>query len=234
MTTRARHGAIVAAIALSSACADLKSPSEITDPDLLAVRVVPAAVEPGGEARIEIFAADEDGPIADVPSSWEVGPGLGGAPPLGAVEEGSDGGPVYTAPQELGDDDGFPLAVLEGEIALPQRDVRAVKTVAIGEDAENPSIERVAMGGEAIGERGAVAAGDEVELTVEADIPLDDPGDVAWAVTVGELHQFLRTPSTWTLPEDAPEEEAWLYVVVRDGQDGDGGADWRAFPVDVE
>lgn len=232
----AASAAASAAAAIAGAaggCADLPAPAEITEPEILAVRVVPASVPPGGETRVEIFAADTEGPLEAVSSSWEVGEGIGGAPPLGGMATAAGEAPIYAAPDEVGAEHIPPLAVLEGEIELPQRDVSAVKTVLVGEEAENPSIERVALDGQEAEGGHAASAGAEIELDVEADIPLEDPGDVAWAATAGEIEPFLRTPVTWTLPEDAAGE-AWLYVVVRDGQDGGGGADWRALQIDIE
>ncbi len=228
---RARHVTVfaLAASLIAAGCAELKSPAEITEPEVLAIRVAPSAVEFGGEASLELFVVDTGGPISGVSSTWEVGDGIAGGPPIGAVDNAGEGGPVYAAPDRIESDEEAALAILEGTIELPQRDVEAVKTVPIGARIDNPTIERVTVAGEPLEDQGAVAAGEDVTLDVEADIPLGDPGDVTWAVTAGELEQFLRTPVTWSIPEGAGGE-AWLYVVVRSAI---GGADWAAYPIDI-
>ncbi len=214
---------------LAAACDDFRSPAEIVEPQLFGVRAVPPAVAPGEQARLEFLIADVDGPRADIPASWAVIEGPGGAEPLGTVAA-TESGVVYTAPDEVDVDGDEPaIAAIEAVIELPHREVVAVKTLRVGEPRENPRIERVTLDGEGIDERGEVAAGSEVELDVTADIPLDRVNDVSWAATAGELELFLRTPVTWVIPDDAGGT-AWLYVAIRDGE---GGGDWAAFPIDV-
>jgi hypothetical protein len=228
MTSLRHLGALACVLALA-ACDDFRSPSEIVEPQLLGVRVVPPSLAPGEEATVEFLIADVDGPLSDVPVAWEVIDGPGGVPAYGEVRA-TDDGVVYAAPAEVEGDEVPDLALVQGVFSLPQRDVIAVKTVRIGARRDNPQIAQVTIDGEPIEERGRVAAGAEVELHVEADISLDEATAVTWAASAGELERFLRTPVNWLLPDDATGT-AWLYVVVRDGE---GGADWAAFAVDID
>ena len=222
-----RLAAIAVAFA-SAGCDDFRPPSEIVEPQLLGVRVVPPGIAAGEQARVEFFVADIDGPITAVEVSWEVIAGPGGAPPLGSIGVDDDG-VVYAAPAELDPEDAPATAIIQGTFALPQRDVVAVKAVRVGARRVNPQIEVVTLDGEPIAERGAVTPGAEVELDVRADIELEAPTAVTWAVTEGELERFLRTPVTWLVPENA-EGTAWVYVVVRDDR---GGVAWDALPIDI-
>jgi hypothetical protein len=229
MKSLMRLGSLAALVLALAACDDFRSPSEIVEPQLLGVRVVPPSLAPGEEARVEFLIADVNGPLSDVPVAWEVIDGPGGVPAYGEVRA-TDEGFVYSATSELEGDEVPELAVLQGIFSLPQREVIAVKIVHIGARRDNPQIAHVTIDGAPIAERGRVAPGAEVELHVEADIALEEPTAVTWAATEGELERFLRTPVTWLIPADAAGT-AWLYVVVRDGE---GGSDWAAFPVDVD
>jgi hypothetical protein len=226
---------VVVALLSAPGCADFATPAELTKPTILAIVAEPPLVAPGAEAELSVVLAGPDGWMAADRVEWTMIESFPGVPPFGTIEPGPDGTATYAAPDPLPElPEGVPpvtsvvVSVTAGETTIESIKVLAVTDVP----AANPRITAMAVGGV------AVAPTDEIVLeaggTYALDLGVDPvPGEdaaFAWYTTAGEIDQYQSNPCELVAAEE-PRDDAWLFVVIRDGR---GGVAVRGQPVTVQ
>jgi hypothetical protein len=211
-------------VALAS-CTDFATPAELETTQILAIQSVPASLTPGASATLEIFAADQNGPLADPDVTWSVQPQVG-LPALGTLID--DGSTVqYTAPESVPE---LPtLVTVEARLTAADASLVAVKAMLIGGPTlTNPDILGIAVNGLRATESVTLAAGEEITVAVElAEAPSDDV-TYAWYARPGTIDEYRSSPTPLVAPEETGE--GWLIVVVRDG----GGTSYFSVPTRVQ
>ncbi len=216
---------LLALFAALPSCTDFATPAELETTQILAIQSEPASLAPGASATLEIFVADQDGPIANPDVTWSLQPQVG-LPALGSLVD--DGNTVqYTAPEMLPQ---LPtLVTVEARLDTADATLVALKGMLIGGPALiNPEVLGIAIDGVLSSDSVALTAGQESTIAVElAEAPSDDV-TYAWYARPGTIDEYRSSPSLIIAPEEVGE--GWLIVVVRDG----GGTSYFAVSIRVE
>lgn len=142
---------------------------------------------------------------------------------------------MVAAREELGLPAGSQVPMLVG-VGYLGTELKATKTVFLGVDLQNPSVDsaRIAESRDAEGQLIAeqtelvISATEETHFRVELAAPEDD--DVVWLTSCGTMHDF-DLPESFITIEDEDPTEGELAVVVRDER---GGVAWRVWPIRAE
>jgi hypothetical protein len=212
---------IALTLAVSPACTDFDTPSELTREQIVAVRSTPASVAPGTRGRLEALVAGPDGVVDDGELDWS----LSAPHPSASIELDADG--AWLAVEAGAEPGPVEVALL---VTTPSgSEIDAVKTVAIEEAArQNPGPMGIEAGGQSIG-GGELRVAARAEVVLRADVDAGDAAQVSWFATVGEIELYRRNPTDLVAPEEPGS--GWLIAVVRDGE---GGVDWQILPLVVE
>lgn len=236
---------MAAAAALAAGCDDTDPPWELDNDRIIAVRSTPPKVMPGERAKLDVLVTSEGrGPFV--------------VSPLGAIAVPPDQTGQQPIPQELsravviennewkvvGPSDAE-LVSLRGELglaagaAVPLRvgvrvdlgsgTLDAVKTVALGEMAQNPTLGAVTING-APAKDGMVLPRDvDVLMSVEAGAE----EQVFWLSSIGDLSD--EEDAVATLNHDSKSDDhltsGHIAVVVRDRA---GGVTWGFWTASVD
>ena len=230
----------VAAIALAAGCIGNLDPEWQLDHDrIIAVRATPPHVPAGSAAVLDALVSHKGAPVSmDAPLVATLG--SGSAVPMAfagltLVAQGSDGSWTVTAPDEATLDaaraelgiaagSAVPLAVVTvfGTAAAP---LPAIKTVELGDSADNPDLGAVTIGGSAVGSDDAIAIPSGVDVPFDIDEPTDDT--VNWLTGCGTLHDDDEHAAFDNVGSDDPTT-GQLAVVVRTP---DEGVAWAIWPI---
>lgn len=195
-------------ITILTACDSAPEVARLDHAQILAVRSEPAAVAPGGRAKIDILAGDDSGAV------FEANPDTVTAGPL-AVERAADGWYVTA--------NGPEIATIAVSLAIDGVAWRATKSLVVNELAANPTIATMQIDG-APADEIVAQVGTKPALSIIADGDLD----YAWYSSVGDLEKY-RMP-TAILDAEQPAE-GHVVIVVRDAT---GGVGWKLLPARVE
>ena len=197
-----------------TACAEVEE-ARLDHAQILAVRLDPPQVSPGGRARVDVLAGDDHGNVFESePTAIDAG-GL-------AVEHTTDGWFV-TAPPVPGT---VPLAVtleIDGE-PWPASKLLPVVDAAAPQGA-NPRVDTMQIDGQSADGELVLARGTKPKL---AAVGTGDGLRFAWYSSVGDL-KFYRQPEAEL--DAATSGEGLVVVVVRDAL---GGVGWQIAPARIE
>jgi hypothetical protein len=232
-------------LAAVAACnADIDQPWQLAHDRIIAIRAEPPHLLPGETAKIDMLAGFTEMPAATRPPdvAYVVSPTS-----LGDVMAPNAGEWFVTAPSaeridaaraELGLAANAPVPLGIGVAAAWPNKVMSpndagfagLKTIFLGQSAENPTLEGLSINGVEPPPEGTeivVPKETEVRLYVEAD---DQMRTVNWLTSCGVMHDFdLHSAYLTVDPEDPQEGE--LAVVLRDRF---GGVTWRVWPIRAE
>lgn len=204
-----------------SACSDFKTASQLSKPQIIALRTEPAGVTPGERARLIALTAGPNGIIA-TDASWSLWSDANASIETDADESWlniPDGADEQTVQ-------------LFAEVSLPENVLSGTKSVPVlGATHANPVIVDVIVEGEPVpvGQAIRLSADQVADLDVETVPPAGDGARVTWYATIGEIELYRRTPTELLAPVEA--ETGWLIVVFRDGN---GGITWRSHPLIID
>lgn len=203
---------ILLAITILGACAEAEE-ARLDHAQILAVRLDPPQVAPGGRARVDILAGDDHGNVFESsPTTLDAG-GL-------AIEQASDGWFV-TAPPVAG---AVPLAVTL-EIDGASWPASKLLPVAEAAPAANPRVDTMQIDGRSADGELVLARGTKPKL---AAVGTGEGLRFAWYSSVGDL-KFYRQPEAEL--DAAATGEGLVVVVVRDDR---GGVGWEIALARVE
>ena len=220
---------------------DIDEPWQLDHDRIIAVRATPPRIVSGAESAIDTLVGRKGArPTEEVPPGAQVV-----SPQSLANTLRFDGGRwIVTAPDEtrlaaarteLGLAAGAPVPLIVGvafpETAFPSgipgEPLPAIKTVWLGEAADNPTLDGMTVDGIA-------APATEIVVATLTDVPLSvdvsEGDDVNWLTSCGTMHDF-----------DLPQ--AYLRVELEDPQTGDlavvvrtelGGVAWRVWAARAE
>ncbi len=218
-----------------AACGDVDPRWQLDHDRIIAVRATPPHIPAGATSTIDGFLAHSGG----APTDLEAPIGVTIAIPFPGVAD-----PVYaagawtvTAPSEGVIDaartqmmlpPGSPVPLVLGIAFAPSNGItlNAVKTMYLGDAADNPVLGPITIAGSAVG-----AATDSLTVPADTDEPLEITADhsdqVNWLTSCGTMH-------------DDDEHDAFLHVLPSDPQDGQlvvvlrdpqGGVVWRVWQI---
>jgi len=201
---------LITILLVITGCAEAEE-ARLDHAQILAVRLDPPQVAPGGKARVDVLAGDDHGNVFEsAPTALDAG----GLP----VEQTPDGWFV-TAPPAPGI---IPLAItldIDGE-SWP-----AAKQLVVAEAGTNPRVETMQIDGQSADGELVLAKGTKPKL---AAVGNSDVLRYAWYSSVGDL-KFYRQPEAEL--DAATTGEGLVVVVVRDER---GGVGWHIAPARVE
>ena len=221
--------ALAFTLVASAACTDLAMPSELAAPQILGVRAENPGLPAGERTALDVLVGGPDGQLTPDSVEWTVVGVDDASPPIGSIDI-VDGVPFYVAPNEVS---GFELATVQVSVTVGERELDAVKAIAVGvpEATVNPGITAIVVDGNDF------TAGDTIRMGTLEAAPLEmqvepEPGDdavFAWYSNVAEIELFRRTPS-----EIEGLEEPGTGVVIGVYRDGLGGIDWTMVDLVIE
>jgi len=228
-------------IALVGCDADLDEPWQLDHDRIIAVRATPPRIVSGAESSIDALVGRKGArPAEEVPPAAQVV-----SPESLANTLRFDAGRwLVTAPDEtrlaaarveLGLMPGAPVPLVVGVAFLetafpsgiPDEPVPAIKTVWLGEAADNPVLTTEVDGVDA-------PTAPELVVAPLTDVPLsvatDETDDVNWLTSCGTMRDF-DLPQAYLRVELEDVQAGDLAVVVRTER---GGVAWRIWPIRAE
>jgi len=213
---------------LASACtSDVDEPWFLDHDRIVAVRATPPRIDQGS-AVIDTLVAHKGGPLAELPP--QLATVVSPMSLAGALAMDGNGHWVVTMPSEA------QLAAARTELALAADapvpllvgvrvdELNAVKTVVLGQAADNPPVDDVTIAGAP-----APASGSPITIPELTDVPLvvatEDTDDVNWLTSCGTMHDFDLAKAYVRVEQDDPHA-GQLAVVVRTLL---GGVSWRVW-----
>lgn len=228
------RGAWLAAALVVAGCTnDVDPPWQLDHDRVIAVRVTPPRIVSGDTAELDALLGRKGQPPLEVePDTASV---ISPTSLEGALIRTSSGWKV-TAPgdnelavarDELGLGAGEPVP-LRMRFTFAGTDLVGLKVVTLGEHADNPVIDPIAIGGVdgVAATELSVAAGIDVPLMVD----FDDHFVVNWLTSCGTMHDF-DLPGAYLRIEPEDPHSGTLGIVVRDAL---GGVAWRLWPITAE
>ena len=226
--------AVVLALVAAAGCmGDVDPAWQLDHTRIVAVRASPPGIAPGQTSTIDALLAQKGGTtsIAAPELATVVSPAS-----LSDVLAGKAGSWVVTAPDEarlaaarteLMLDPGAPVPLQIG-VSYAGRTLTALKTVELGQAADNPPLAGILVDGQPPGD-GDLTVGKlvKVPLAIDAD---DVIYDVTWLTSCGTMHDF-DLPRAYLEVEAGDPAMGELAVVVRDAQ---GGVSWQTWPIHAE
>lgn len=200
-------------LTILTACDAAPEAARLDHAQILAVRSEPAAVAPGGRAKIDILAGDDSGAVFE--ASPDAVTAFSRATGRLAVERAADGWYVTA--------NGPEIATVAVSLTVDGIEWRATKSLVVNEVAANPAIATMQIDG-APADEIVAAVGTKPALSVIADGELD----YAWYSSVGDLEKY-RMPAA--ILDAAEPAEGHVVLVVRDAT---GGVGWKRLPARVE
>jgi hypothetical protein len=197
---------------------------------IVAVRATPPHIASGERAVLDALVAQKGGPTREAPpeaaivvSPTSLADALAPAPEGWAVTA-PDADALAAARVELGLEADAPVPLQLG-VSFDDGALYALKTVWLGDQADNPTLEGLMIDG-------ASPDGDSLELARDVEIRLAITADTAtmdvnWLTSCGTMHDFDLPSAYVVIEEDAPTE-GQLAVVLRDRA---GGVAWRVWTV---
>lgn len=238
-----RAGLFVLIAMSTAACADDVDEQWFLDHDrIIAVRSSPPRIPAGAEAEIDALVGRKGAaPTEEVPPGAMVV-----SPESLASALRFDGGRwIVTAPDEatlaqlrtelmLEADEAVPLSVGVGwpGSAFPASEsddpFAAVKTIYLGETAENPALDDMTVNGVDAEATSEIVVGKLVDVPLSVSAGEDDV--VNWLTSVGTMHDF-DLPQAYLRVEEEDPTEGNLAVVIRTPL---GGVAWKVWPARAE
>ncbi|HEU0036029.1 MAG TPA: hypothetical protein VFQ53_35700 [Kofleriaceae bacterium] len=196
------------------ACDSEPDAARLDHAQILAVRLEPAHVAPGGRARVTLLAGDDAGAVFEAdPDSLSA---LGNAGPM-LVEHATDGWYVTAGAQP-------DIATIGVTLTIDGTEWRAEKAFVVSEQAENPHVATMQVDG-APSTEVVAAVGAKPELTAVGEG--QEPLAYAWYSSIGDLQYYRQQTAILDAAEPA---DGTVVVVVRDSV---GGVDWQIVPASV-
>jgi hypothetical protein len=230
-------------LALVACNADVDEPWQLAHDRIIAVRAEPPRIASGERAEIDLFVGFAEQPAESRSPDVAM---VQSPASLADVVAHTDGDWFVTAPSEdrlaaaraeLGLLPDAPVPLQIGVAAAWPTPVispndagfGALKTVWLGESAENPTLAGLTIDGVEVpeGEVIVVAKDAKLPLFVDAD---DEVQIVNWLTSCGEMHDYDLHSAYLTIGPDDPQDGE-LAVVVRDPS---GGVAWRVWPIRSE
>ena len=215
-----------AALLLLAACGDIDPEWQLDHTRTIAVRATPPRIQAGETSQIDLLDATKGAPTSSPPpdavivvSPMSLSSALSGTTVTAPGED-----QLAAARTELGLDPGTPVPLVLG---VESQGFDTVKTVYLGDTADNPALTNVTIAGSAI-----PAAGDPITVPPDTDVHLSVDADdatmqVDWLTSCGTMHDFdLHAAYIHVLPADPQTGE--LVLVLRDLQ---GGVNWEVWPI---
>lgn len=219
---------VLGALALAACAEDVDQPWDLDHDRIVAVRATPPSIASGERSVLDALLATDGASthvatpdVATVVAPQSLADVL--APgPEGWVVTAPDAARLDAVRAELGLEPGAPVGVQIG-VSYAGNTLIALKTVYLGERAENPTLAGLLVdGAEPTGDSVQLARDVEVRLSVEADAAL---AKVNWLTSCGTMHDF-DLPSAYLVIEEEDPTEGELAVVLRDRA---GGVVWRVW-----
>lgn len=199
---------MLATCLILSACADLPTAAELSEPQILALTADPPGIAPGEESRLGVVVAAPEGLLTPARVSWTL------PDPKGAILIQSDGWSVV-AP------DNGDRVYIRADVTVELDDgttLLGYRTMLIGEAQAQPTITDMRVDGERIDTGQTLQLSQAThELTLDVAPPAGEDAIFSWFSNVGELTRYRRSPAFF---ETADAEDGTLVVVYRDGKGG--------------
>lgn len=228
---------------LASACASDVDEQWYLDHDrIIAVRASKPRLLPGEEAQLDALVGRKGAPPAE-----EVPPGAMVISPesLATALRFEGGQWIVTAPDEatlasvraaqgIAADKPVPLVIGTAwpAAAFPADEkgdpFAALKTVYLGESAENPVLDEMMVNGVDAGATSELVVGKLVDVPLSVAAGEDD--GVNWLTSCGTMHDF-DLPQAYLRVEEEDMTEGNLAVVIRTPL---GGVAWKVWPIRAE
>lgn len=216
-------------LALLGACAsDVDPPWQLDHDRIIAVRATPPHIPAGATSTLDMFVGHKGAPtsmqapdVATVVSPMSLADTLTGNTVTAPSEAR-----LAAARTELGlmPTDPVPLTIGVAEAA---DQLAATKIVWLGDSADNPTLDEVAVGDVAPGASIVVPALTDVDLFVNADDSVDI---VNWLTSCGSMHDYDLHKAYLRVEKDDPTTGE-LAVVLRDAK---GGVAWQVWPISAQ
>jgi hypothetical protein len=216
----------IAFVLLFAACGDIDPEWQLDHSRIIAVRATPPRIQAGETSQLDLLDATKGSPTSSPPpdavivvSPMSLSSALSGTTVTAPSED-----QIAAARTELGLDPGTPVPL---QLGIESQGFDAVKTVYLGDTADNPALANVTIGGTA-----APVAGDPITVPADTDVHLSVDADdatmqVDWLTSCGTMHDFdLHAAYIHVLPADPQTGE--LVLVLRDLQ---GGVNWEVWPI---
>jgi len=233
---------LVLMIALVGCAADIDEQWQLDHDRIIAVRATPPRIVAGAEAQVDTLVGRKGGRPAE-----ETPPGAQVVSPqsLATALRFDAGRWIVTAPDEarlaavrteLGLPPGAPVPLLVGVAfpqtafpsGLPDEPVAAIKTVWLGEAADNPMLDTATVDGVAAPPTPELVVAPRTDVPLSVDVGEDD--DVNWLTSCGTMHDF-DLPQAYLRVEAEDPTLGDLAVVVRTEL---GGVAWRVWSIRAE
>jgi len=208
-----RENCLIFVVLAVTACAEVEE-ARLDHSQILAVRLDPPQVAPGGRARVDVLAGDVSGNVFESdPTALETEL---------AVDRTAEGWFV-TAPQMPG------VVPLGLTLEIDGESFPASKQLVVAEPGANPRVTTMQIDGESASGEPVLAKGTKPRLAAFCEGG-GEGGDLryAWYSSVGDL-KFYRQPEAEL--DAATRGEGLVVVVVRDAV---GGVGWQIAPARVE
>jgi len=202
---------------LAPACAEFDAPSELSRPQILAVRATPPVVAPGGRTRLDVLVAGPGGQVIPASELWSANVVVDRA---GAWLE-----VPASAPAEGAVEVSVAVALTDGTT------LRALKSVVVAPTAApNPRIDDVRVDGLSTSDAEPLRLAPDIWVALDLTVS-PAPSEYAiyaWYCNAGDIDLYRRAPTD--LHTASVPVQGSLFVVYRDGP----GVDWREIGILVE
>jgi len=222
---------IVIAVLAAGCGVDFDEPWELDHDRIVAVRATPPRIPAGGRAELDalislkgIGTSERPPEAALVVAPTSLASALG--PESGKwIVTAPDEAQLAAARTELGLAADAPVPLQVG-VAYNSMQLGAIKTIWLGEAADNPTLSEMTIDGEPMEVMTELVVPRLVD--VRFSIAADVEDDVNWLTSFGEMHDF-DLPEAYLRVEEDEEATAGELAVVR--RDDRGGVAWHVWPI---
>jgi hypothetical protein len=215
---------------LAVGCTETTPEWQLEHDRVIAVRATPPHIPAGGRADLDVLiTALGEGPQVVAPMFVQGAPGYESAvihDDTGWAVIAPDQATIDAAREAMGLDADAPVPMTVGlSVMAGETQLAAIKTVYLGDEADNPTLGEVTIDGRAPTDDMVVPTGEELELTVDAD---EEATTIKWLTSVGDLTD-INDPVGHLEATEAMD--GFVAVVVRDEV---GGVVWGYWSVSAE
>ena len=215
-------------VTMAACASDVDPPWQLDHDRIIAVRATPPHIPAGATSTLDMFVGHKGAPTsmqapdaATVVSPMSLADTLSGNTVTAPSEDR-----LAAARTELGLMPGAPVPLTVG-VAEAADQLAATKIVWLGDSADNPTLDEVAVGDVAPGASIVVPTLTDVHLFVNADDSVDI---VNWLTSCGSMHDFDLHKAYLRVEKDDPTSGE-LAVVLRDAR---GGVAWQVWPISAQ
>lgn len=221
--------AVLAALAAAAlaGCGNNAPPWQLSHDRIIAVRATPPHIPPGATSTLDVFVAFEGSDVAVVPPETATvqSPTSLVTALVGATVTAPDATSLAQVRSELGLGSADPVPL---EVLVEVNGFEALKTVYIGDSADNPPLDGLTVNGVAPPSDPATV----IAVPKDTDVPLfvnadDSTESVVWLTSCGTMTDYNLHDAILHVKPDDPQS-GQLAIVVRDQS---GGATWQYWAI---